>query len=146
LVAIECENGILAMEFAAPTAGEVILQLLRRPVGPFIAAGKPTEFDWDEKTLRARLRIPANPNSDHRIRIGIAIEEPETSAFFNDARRLVIGQKNMISTAYSSENVAKRSRLRLPEGFSATARVKSPLEIDYEVSVPADAIPGDGSN
>jgi hypothetical protein len=99
LLAIEYENGILAMEFAAPLAGEVILQLLRRPVGPFIAAGKPTEFDWDEKALRARLRIPANPKSDHHVRIGIAIEEPDTSAFFNEARRLIIGQKNWISTA-----------------------------------------------
>jgi glycosyl hydrolase family 35 len=146
LLAIEFENGILAMEFAAPVPGEVILQLLRRPVGPFIAAGKPTAFDWDDKAMRARLRIPANPKSDYRVRIGIAIEEPETSAFFNDARRLVIGQKNLISTAYSSESVAKRSRLRAPDGFHAAARIKSPLEIEYEVSVPADALHGDWVN
>ena len=31
LLSIEFENGILAMEFAAPEAGEVILQLARRP-------------------------------------------------------------------------------------------------------------------
>ena len=146
LLAIEYENGILAMEFAAPVAGEVILQLLRRPVGPFLAAGKPTEFDWDDKALRARLRIPANARGDHRVRIGIAIEEPETSAFFNEARRLVIGQKNPVATVYSSESVAKRSRLRLPEGFSATPRVKSPDEIEYDVSVPADAVHGDWAN
>ena len=115
-------------------------------MGPFIAAGKPTDFDWDEKTQRARLRIPANPKSDHHVRIGIAIAEPESSAFFNEARRLIIGQKNLISTAYSSENLARRSRLRAPEGFSATARVKSPLEIDYEISVPADAVHGDWVN
>ena len=146
LLAVEFENGILAMEFAAPVAGEVILQLLRRPVGPFIAAGKPTEFDWDEKTLRARLRIPANASADHRVRIGIAIEEPDTSAFFNDARRLIIGEKNTVSTAYSSEDLAKRSRLRLPDGYTATGRSKAPMEIDYDVTAPADAVHGDWVN
>jgi hypothetical protein len=59
LLAIEYENGILAMEFAAPQAGEAILQLARQPVGPFLAAGKPATFDWDDKALRARLPIPA---------------------------------------------------------------------------------------
>src|SRR5207253_100505 len=37
LLSIEFENGILAMEFAAPAAGEAILQLARRPSGPFLA-------------------------------------------------------------------------------------------------------------
>ncbi len=143
LLSIEFENGILAMEFAAPEAGEVVLQLARQPVGPFLAAGKPTHFDWDDKTLRARLAIPANAAPGNRVRIGIAIEAPETSAFFNEARRLVIGQRNPVATAYSSEDVAARSRLRLPEGFSATRTVKSPTEIEYVVSVPGDAIHGD---
>jgi hypothetical protein len=58
LLSIEYENGILAMEFIAPEAAEVTLQLERRPVGPYLAAGKPIEFDWDDKTLRARLPIP----------------------------------------------------------------------------------------
>src|ERR1017187_5311229 len=146
LLSVEFENGILAMEFAAPHQGEVILQLARQPVGPFLAAGRPAEFDWDEKTLRARLPIPANPSTGNRVRIGIAIEEPETSTFFNEARRLVIGQKNLVSTTYSSEDVANRSRLRLPEGFTATRTVKSPNEIDYQVSVPADLLHGDWSN
>jgi hypothetical protein len=146
LLSIEFENGILAMEFAAPQPGEVILQLARQPVGPFLAAGKPTEFDWDDKNLRARLKIPANPAAGNRVRIGIAMEAPETSAFFNDARRLIIGRKNVVSTAYSSAEVAARSRLRLPEGFTAAPIVKSPNEIDYEVSVPADALHGDWAN
>jgi hypothetical protein len=146
LLSIEFENGILAMEFAAPQPGEVILQLARKPVGPFLAAGRPTEFDWDDKALRARLKVPASQAPGHRVRIGIAIEEPETSAFFNDARRLVIGQKNLISTTYSSADVASRSRLRLPEGFTATRTVKSPNEIDYEVGVPADMLHGDWAN
>jgi hypothetical protein len=143
LHSIEFENGILAMEFSAPEAGEVILQLARRPVGPFLAAGRPVDFEWDDHNMRARLPIPANPKQDHRVRIGIAIEAPETSAFFNEARRLVIGVKNTLSTIYSSPEVAARSRLRLPDGYSATAVPKSPNEIDYEISVPADAIHGD---
>ena len=146
LLSIEFENGILAMEFAAPEPGEVVLQLARQPIGPFLAAGKPTEFDWDDKTLRARLAIPAGSAPGHRVRIGIAIEAPDTSAFFNDARRLIIGRKNVVSTSYSSPEVAARSRLRLPEGFTAAPTVKSPDEIDYEISVPADAVHGDWAN
>jgi len=143
LLSVEFENGILAMEFAAPQAGEVILQLAREPVGPFLAAGKPTKFDWDEKTLRVRLAIPSSKAAGNRVRIGLAIEAPETSAFFSEARRLIIGQKNLISTVYSSPDVAARSRLRAPEGFSATSTQKSPNEIDYEVSVPPDTLHGD---
>jgi hypothetical protein len=146
LLAIEYENGILAMEFAAPEPAEAILQLARMPVGPYLAAGKPAEFDWDDKNLRARLAIPAGTGPGRRVRIGIAIEEPETSGFFNEARRLVIGQKNAISTTYSAPAVASRSRLRLPEGFTSTRREKSPNEIDYDVAVPSDALHGDWAN
>jgi hypothetical protein len=143
LLTLEFENGILAMEFAAPEPGEVVLQLAREPVGPYLAAGKPTKFDWDEKTLRAHLSIPAGKAAGNRVRVGLAIEEPETSAFFNDARRLMIGQKNVISTVYSSADVASRSRLRVPEGFTAVASNKSPNEIDYAIGVPSDALHGD---
>jgi hypothetical protein len=146
LLDIEFENGILAMEFAATEPGEAILQLARQPVGPYLAAGKLTDFDWDDKTLRVRLPVPANPAPGHHVRVGIAIEEPETSAFFNEAKRLVIGQPNTISTTYSSPEVATRSRLRLPEGFSAVPKVKSPNEIDYQVTVPAEAVHGDWAN
>jgi hypothetical protein len=146
LLSIEFENGILAMEFAAPEAGEAVLQLARAPVGPFLAAGRPAEFDWDEKNLRARLPIPASAAAGHRVRIGIAMEEPETSAFFNEARRLLSGRTNTVSTTYSSAEVAARSRLRLPEGYAARSVAKSPNEIDYAVSVPADAIHGDWAN
>jgi hypothetical protein len=143
LLTIEFENGILAMEFSAPVAGEMILQLARKPVGPYLASGKPTEFEWDDKALRARFVIPANPAAGNRVRVGIAMEEPETSAFFNDARRLIIGQKNVVSTAYSSSDLAKRSRLRLPEGFTATPTEKSPNEIDYQVATPVEALHGE---
>ena len=143
LLNVEFENGILAMEFAAPEAAEVILQLEREPVGPFIAAAKPTKFDWDDKTLRARLPIPASKAPGNRVRVGLAIEPPETSAFFGDVKRFLIGQKNQVSTVYSSPEVAARSRLRVPEGFTATASPKSPNEIDYTVEVPPDALHGD---
>ncbi len=146
LLSIEFENGILAMEFAAPQPGEVILQMARRPSGPFLAAGKPTEFDWDEPHMRARLKVPAGTQPGNRVRIGIAIEAPDTSAFFNDLHRLVIGRKNTVSTMYSSAEVAARSRLRLPDGYTATPTTKSPNEIDYEIAVPADAIHGDFAN
>jgi hypothetical protein len=146
LLSIEFENGILAMEFDAPVAGEAVLQLARQPVGPYLAAGNPHDFDWDDKTLRARLPVPANPAPGHHVRVGIAIEEPETSAFFNEAKRLVIGQVNTVSTTYSSPEVANRSRLRLPDGFKAVPKVKSPNEIDYEVTVPAESLHGDWAN
>jgi hypothetical protein len=143
LLSIEFENGILAMEFAAPVEGEMILQLARKPVGPYLASGKPTEFEWDDKALRARFRIPANPKPGSRVRVGIAMEEPETSAFFDDAQRLIIGQKNVLSTAYSSAEVAARSRMRFPEGFTAVPTTTSPNEIDYEISTPGEALHGD---
>lgn len=143
LHAVEFENGILSMEFAAPVEGEVILQLARQPVGPFLAGGKPTKFDFDEKTLRARLTIPAGKGAGARVRIGLAIEAPETSAFFADEHRLLIGKTNRISTMYSSPEVAQRARLKLPEGWTAKAAPKSPNEIDYDVDVPADALHGD---
>lgn len=143
LLAVEFENGILALEFAAPVAGEAVLQLAREPIGPLLASGKPTEFDWDEKTLRVRLPIPAGKSAGDRVRIGLAIEEPESSAFFSDVRRLVIGRKNRVSTTYSSSALAARSRLRLPQGFTAMPTVKSPGQIDYDVEVPADALHGD---
>jgi hypothetical protein len=143
LLSIEFENGILAMEFAAPVEAEMILQLARKPIGPYLASGKPTEFEWDDKALRARFVIPPNALPGNRVRIGIAMEEPETSAFFNEARRLIIGQKNVVSTAYSSAEVAGRSRLRLPAGYTAVPTAKSPNEIEYEVGTPAEALHGD---
>lgn len=146
LLTIEYENGILAMEFAAPESGEAVLQLERKPVGPFLAAGKPVDFDWDDKTLRARLPIPANTKGDNHVRIGIAMEEPDASAFFEDAHRLIIGEKNVISTSYSSSDVAARSRLRLPEGFTATVKSNDENGIRYEVTVPANLARGDYAN
>ncbi len=143
LTAAEYENGILSMEFCAPAAGEVVLHLSHEPSGPYLAAGKPTSFAWDESTARVRLAIPAGKGANHRVRIGLAIQPPETSAFFVDAKTLIIGRKTRVSTLYSSEDLAKRSRLKLPQGWKAQASTKSPNEIDYDVEVPADALHGD---
>src|SRR5262249_24566379 len=74
-----------------------------------------------------------------RVRIGLAMEPPDQSAFFSGPSRLVIGRANIVPTSYSSEALASRSRLLAPAGFRLKAIPKSPLEIDYEVTVPADA-------
>ena len=143
LTAAEYENGILAMEFSAPAAGEVVLQLSREPTGPLLAAAKPSSFDWDEKTSRVRLAIPAGKGPAHRVRIAIAIEPPESSAFFVDAKSLIVGQPNRIATSYSSEDIAKRSRLKIPANWNVRQEIKSPTELDYIVDVPSDVLHGD---
>ena len=114
LQTIEFENGTLAMEFAAPAPAEAVLQFARRPSGPYLAGGHPAEFDFDEKSMRVRLKIPQGKGPNHEVRVALAIEAPEHSAFFEDTKRLVIGRANTVSTSYSSEDLADRSRLRLP--------------------------------
>jgi hypothetical protein len=144
MTAMEYENGILAMEFAAPSAGEVVLQLSREPSGPLVAGGRPTEFDWDEHTQRARLKIPAGTGPGKRMRIGIAIEPPDSTAFFDSARVLMIGETNRLTAQFSSEAIAQRSRLRLtPEFPSSQQSAEEPLGLVYEITVPGTAIHGD---
>jgi hypothetical protein len=144
MTAMEYENGILAMEFAAPSAGEVVLQLSREPSGPLVAGGRPTEFDWDEHTQRARLKVPAGTGPGKRMRIGIAIEPPDATAFFDSARVLMIGETNRLTAEFSSEAIAQRSRLRLaPEFLSSQQSGKEPLGLVYEIKVPATAVHGD---
>jgi hypothetical protein len=147
LTTVEYENGILAMEFNAPSGGEVILQLTSEPSGPYLAGGKPEKFDWDNVSMRARLPIPAGQGSASRTRIGLALQPPDASAFFVDSQPLVIGQANTVATSYSSPEIAQRSRLVLPSNLKATkidpAAGDSPLNINYRVDVPADAVHGD---
>src|SRR5439155_3098587 len=123
-------NGILACEFSAPVAGEVIIQLSRTPSGPLVAGGRLADFDWDEKNSVVRLPIPAGKGPLSRVRIALATEPPETSAFFAGSSRLVIGRPNIVSTSYSSDALASRSRLLAPPNFRLKAIPKSPLEID----------------
>jgi hypothetical protein len=144
LTVMEYENGILAMEFAAPSAGEVILQLSREPSGPLVAGGKPAEFDWDEHTGRARLRIPAGTGPGNHVRIGLAIEAPDATAFFNSARVLLIGETNRLTAEFSSEGIAQRSRLRTAPVFPVEQEpAKEPLGLTYAIKVPATAVNGD---
>jgi hypothetical protein len=151
MTAVEYENGILAMEFAAPTGGEVVLQLTREPSGPFLAGGKPSKFDWDPATMRARLPVPAGQGAAYRVRIGLAIQPPDASAFFVDSKPLVIGQPNTVTTSYSSPEIAQRSRLTLPPNLPYSLKFhkveapagESPLRIDYVVEVPPEAVHGD---
>ncbi|MDQ6663467.1 MAG: hypothetical protein M3Z23_03640, partial [Acidobacteriota bacterium] len=117
--------------------------LSHEPSGPLLAAAKPTNFDWDEKTSRVRLSVPAGSGPAHRVRIALAIQPPDASAFLVDAKSLIIGQTNRIATSYSSEDVAKRSRLKLSENWKIRQEIKSPLEIDYLIDVPNDAFHGD---
>jgi hypothetical protein len=140
---VEFENGVLAMEFSAPRAAEVVLQLTQEPSGPLLAAGHPVSFDWDDKTLRARFPIPQGTGPTHRVRIGIAIQPPDSSAFFVDAKRFTIGQQNRLETSYSSAELAQRSRLLIPQNFHTASDVKSPTEIEYQIDVPPDSLHGE---
>ncbi len=141
---VEYENGILALEFAAPASGAVVLQLSRRPTGPLLAGGKPTDFEWDEEQHTIRLPIPAGKAPLYRVRIGLALEPPEQSGFFADpAQRLILGQTTIVPAAFSSEELAARARLIAPPNYRSRAIVKSPLEIEYEVTPPVDAAHGE---
>jgi hypothetical protein len=143
LIDVEYENGILAMEFSSPVPSEVIVHLSREPSGPLLAGGKPRTFDWDESSGRARLPVPAGKGPGYRVRIGLAMEPPENSAFFEDAKILIIGQKNILPTTYTSEAIANRSRVRAPAGLKLEAHPKGPLQIDYEITVPPTELHGD---
>ena len=144
LTSMEFENGILAMEFAAPVAGEVILQLSREPSGPLVAGGKPGIVDWDDRTGRARLAFPAGTGPGNRVRLGLAMEPPDATAFFDSARVLLIGETNRLRAQVSSKAIAQRSRLRAPAALTVgEALVKDDLSLDYQVRVPDTAIPGD---
>jgi hypothetical protein len=143
LIGAEYENGILAMEFSAPVPSEVVVHLSKEPSGPLLAAGKPRSFDWDESTGRARLPVPAGKAPSYRVRIGLAMEPPDHSAFFEDAKILIIGQKNILTTTYTSEEIAVRSRVRGPAQLKFEPHPKGPLQIDYEITVPPTELHGD---
>ncbi len=57
-----------------------------------------------------------------------------------------MGATNVVGTTYSSPGVAARSRLRLPEGYTAEKTVKAPNQYDYAIAVPATAAAGDYAN
>jgi hypothetical protein len=142
LSAIEYENGILSFEFVAPVAGVAVLQLEREPEGPMLAAGHPTEFDWDPDSKRARLPIPAGKAPNHRVRIAVAMTGPDHVASFVDTHVMVIGQTNHVVTDYSPPAIAARSRLVLPEGWKSESSAK-PGKVSYAVEVPSTRLHGD---
>jgi hypothetical protein len=155
LTAMEYENGILAMEFISFSPGEAVLQLSHEPVGPLIGGGKPSVFDWDPKTQRARLTIPAGNKTTGHVRVALAIDAPPATAFFDSASVLLIGETNKLTAHFSPAAVASRSRLRIVPELTATQEV-APPEIDpdkvktdkpavvsYRVNVPAGVVADD---
>lgn len=146
LTAMEYENGILAMEYYAPAAGEALLQLSREPSGPLVAGGKLAPFVWDEATKRLKLTIPTGPAPSRHIRIAIAIEPPDSTAFFPSAKVLLIGEENRLTAQYSSEAISQRSRLVPRPGLEVSrdpSDPKSPLESIFHLTPALTAIDGD---
>ncbi len=163
LTDMEYENGILAMEFIAASPAEVVLQLSHEPTGPLVAGGHPAVFDWDEKTSRARLPIPAGNAKTGRVRIALAIDAPSATAFFPDVSVLLIGETNRLTAEFSPPDVVARSRLRTISELNI-AREESPPQpspepnsppdpgakdkpalVTYKVSVPAATVVGDSA-
>jgi hypothetical protein len=144
LTAVEYENGILAMEFFAPSAGEAILQLSHEPSGPFMAGGRPTAFDWDDHTRHLRLKIPAGSDASKHVRIGIAIQPPDATGFFDSARVLLIGETNRLTAQFLSEAIARRSRLLIAPAFAVEQEAgENELALIYRIAVPEAAVHGD---
>jgi hypothetical protein len=150
LTAMEYENGVLAMEFIAPKPGQVILQLSHEPTGPLLAGGHPTIFDWDTRSQRARLPIPAGDPKTGRVRIALAIDAPQATGFFDHTPVLLVGETSQITAEFSPAAVAARSRLRVSPDLPisrdappADAPKDKPLLITYKVTVPPNSIEGD---
>ena len=107
LTDMEYENGrSTALEFIAASPGEAILQLSHESAGPLIAAGRPSVFDWDPKTLRARLPIPAGNAKTGRVRVALAIDAPDATAFFLNPPVLLIGETNALTAEFAPPAVA----------------------------------------
>ncbi|MEP6716826.1 MAG: hypothetical protein ABJC09_14740 [Terriglobia bacterium] len=144
LTAMEYENGILAMEFSAPAAAEVVLQISREPAGPLVAGGKPVDFQWDVHTQQVRLAIPKGSGPGNHVRIGLAIEAPDATAFFDSARVLITGETNNLTAEYSSVGIAQRSRLRTsPKMPFQQQPTGNELKYLFQIQVPESAISGD---
>lgn len=143
LVSAAYENGVLGLEFVAPAEGELELELAREPRGPLVTGAHLRNLNWDEKTRRLLVAIPAGEAPDFRSRVGLAIELPETSAFLKAPRRFIIGSSAKITASFSSAELAGRSRLLAPAGWRVKQEPGGTNEIEYTVDVPADAIAGD---
>jgi len=132
----------------------VVLQLSREPSGPMLAAGHLAVFDWDPKTQRARLPIPAGNAKTGRVRVALAVDAPPATALFDSASVLLIGEANRLTARFSPAAVAARSRLRTASDLTVSsdgagaeadkdADKDQPAIVAYQVGVPATAIAGD---
>jgi hypothetical protein len=117
--------------------------------------------------LRARLPIPAGKDPGGHVRIGLAMEPPDHTGYFENLRVLMLGETNNLTAQFSSAEIARRSRLRIfPEfpiaeeaedGASGRPAGKPQTEtpvhtqdgsdgavrVTYRVSVPSTAVHGD---
>ena len=144
LTGMEYENGILAMEFYAPAAGEAVLQMSRQPTGPLVAGGRLSAFDWDERARRLRIPVPAGVGMGKQVRIGLAMEAPDATAFFDSAAALVIGEQNSLTAHFSSAEIANRSRLLTSPEFVFRQEASAGLPtLEYKITVPPGAVHGD---
>ncbi|MBI3665208.1 MAG: beta-galactosidase [Acidobacteria bacterium] len=145
LTSVVFENGVLSMEFVAPGEGELVMELAREPHGPVLTAARIRSLDWDEKTRTLRVRIPAGRPPDFRSRVGLGVQEPDSSVFLKAPPRLVIGSTVLVTASFSSPEMAARSRLLVPSGWRVKAEPGRPDEMEYAVEVPADSVPGDAA-
>jgi hypothetical protein len=78
------------------------------------------------------------------VRIGLAIEPPDSTAFFDSARVLLIGETNQLSAQFSSTAIAQRSRLRIAPVFEVGQEPgKDDLSLIYKIKVPGTIVHGD---
>jgi hypothetical protein len=145
LLSVAFENGVLAMEFAAPGEGELVLELARQPEGPVLAGARIRSFDWDAKTHHLRVIIPPGQPPEYRSRVGLGIQLPDTSVFLKGPQRLIVGSTAVITASFSSSDLADRARLLGPAGWRIRPERRGGAAIDYQVEVPGDAVPGDTS-
>ena len=142
LTRVDFENGTLAMEFFGTERRRGRHPSCRRTHRP-LSRGRPAARLRLGRKFRPRApHHPGWQRPTHRVRIGLALTEPETSAFFGDTKVLLTGEKNTISTQYSSEAVAARSRLIAPAWLKPVPEVKTPNETNYSFTVPNSALHG----
>ena len=108
LISATFENGVLGLEFVAPSEGELELELARRPQGPLITGARLRQFDWDDKAHRLHLPIPAGKPPDFRTRVGLGIQLPDTSVFLKMPRRFLLGTTAQVTATFSSPELAGR--------------------------------------
>ena len=83
--------------------GEVVLQLSREPPARYVAGGKPDGLRLG-RHMKARppAPFPTGTGAGNRVRIGLAIEAPDATAFFDSASVLVIGEDEPLPAQFSS--------------------------------------------